>query len=606
MFDNSILSAFRIVGYYVIMDKIGTVRQIIEYIYGRPRAESVTQEVLRLIDRWSEPISRATEERGGPRPRLSERDAILITYGDQFQGSELQPLEYLSRFLSEHLEGVISSVHILPFFPYSSDDGFSVTDYRQVDPRLGNWDSVRAIGVEFTLMCDLVLNHCSASHEWFRKFLQWEKPYINYFICVPPGTDVSGVVRPRALPLLTEFSTGDGDKLVWTTFSADQVDLNYGEPALLLAMIEVLLFYLSVGCRIVRLDAIAYLWKELGTPCLHHPRTHAVVKLFRTIMSDVAPDSIIITETNVPHEQNISYLGNDEAHMVYQFALPPLTLHAFMSGDARPLTSFARNLGRPADEVTFFNFLASHDGVGVLPARGYLTDEQIQEVITKVEERGGRVSYKTTPAGEVPYELNVNYFDAIVDPPLPDDQRARAFLASQAIMLAMPGVPGIYVHSLLGSGNWTEGIELLGHNRAINRQKFDFDKLMSELGNEDSLRWKVFSGYNELLVARAGIPAFDPYGAWKALEGGSAVFAILRTVEAEVAEAAGTRVLCLHNVSHKPAEFVVRLSEIGLTGSRHFHDIVSGDHVFPAIEERGGASEVSFDLEGYEVLWLEF
>ncbi|HUX49990.1 MAG TPA: sugar phosphorylase [Spirochaetia bacterium] len=588
------------------MDTIGTVRQIVEYIYGPARAESVTQEIHRLMGRWGEPISRAIAERGGPKPRLSEKDAILITYGDQFQGSELQPLEYLSRFLSEHLEGVISSVHILPFFPYSSDDGFSVIDYRAVDPRLGNWDSVRAIGAEFTLMCDLVLNHCSASHEWFRKFIQWEQPYSNYFISVPPGTDVSGVVRPRALPLLTEFRTADGEKLVWTTFSADQVDLNYDEPALLLSMLEVLLFYLSVGCRIIRLDAIAYLWKELGTPCLHHPRTHAVVKLFRSVLSRIAPDSIIITETNVPHEENMSYLRDDEAHMVYQFALPPLTLHAFISGDARPLTSFARNLTRPAGEVTFFNFLASHDGVGVLPARGYLTDDQIQEVIRKVEERGGRVSYKATPAGDVPYELNVNYFDAIADPPLPDDQRARAFLASQAIMLAMPGVPGIYVHSLLGSGNWTEGVELLGHNRAINRQKFDFDELMSELGDEESLRWKVFSGYNELLLARSGIPAFDPYGAWKALDGGQAVFAILRTGTADAAGDPGMRVLCLHNVSHKPAEFVVRHSDIGLSGSRHFRDLISGDHVFPAIEERGVESEVSFDLEGYEVLWLEF
>lgn len=591
------------------MNRSEKIREYLTYIYGPDRADELADATFTMMEKWQGPINSTVQRREKAAPRsgeeralsLSERDAIVITYGDQFHGEEKKPLDYLAHFMDEHLDGITSGVHILPFFPYSSDDGFSIIDYRKVDPELGSWDAIRAISDRFRLMADLVLNHCSQGHQWFQAFCRNERPYASYFISVPPGTDVSTVVRPRALPLLTSFATSTGEKLVWTTFSEDQVDLNFGEPAVYLEMLEVLLFYVSRGVQVVRLDAVAYLWKELGTPCIHHPKTHAVVKLFREVLSELAPSAIIITETNVPHAENVSYFGNgsDEAQMVYQFALPPLTMHAFTAGDAAPLSRFARELEKPEGDVTFFNFLASHDGVGVLPARGYLTDAQVESLIQKVQDHGGLVSYKATPSGSIPYEMNINYFDAVADPALPDDQRVQIFLASQAIMLAMPGVPGIYIHSLIGSGNWTEGVRQTGHNRSINRQKLSYVQVREELADEDSVRHAVFVGYRDMLMARSRCSAFHPLAEWTVVDTDKSVFAIIRKSETE-------RVLCLHNVTHESAEVVVPLRNIGLEEGRHFQDIVSGDHVFPALEGSGSNSSVSFGLDPYEVLWLSY
>ncbi len=324
----------------------------------------------------------------------------------------------------------------------------------------------------------------------------------------------------------------------------------------------------------------------------------------------------MITETNVPHADNVSYFGSgsDEAHMVYQFSLPPLTLYAFIREDCTPLRTFAAGLTRPGANVTFFNFLASHDGVGLLPTRGFLSEAELSSVVETVKERGGLVSYRSTPDGEFPYEINTNYFDALAAPSLPADQRVRMFLAAQAVMLAMPGVPGIYIHSLIGSGNWTEGVKKTGRNRTINREKLSFDKLMEELEDEDSLRRKIFDGYRDMLVARAKCPAFSPSGAWRVLDTGQKVFSIMRTVERETARDTDldtdppVRVLCLHNVSHDTAECVVSLDEIGLASGRHFRDVVSGDHVFPPAEEgtQGEERRISFELEAYEILWLAY
>ena len=160
---------------------------------------------------------------------------------------------------------MVDDIHLLPFYPYSSDDGFSVIDYKQVNPALGTWDDVARVGQNFHLMFDGVINHISAQSAWFKAFLQDDPKYRDYFIVVEGEPDLSQVVRPRTLPLLTEFTTPSGAKKVWTTFSADQIDLNYANPEVLLDIIDVLLFYVAHGAELIRLDAIAYLWKEIGT-----------------------------------------------------------------------------------------------------------------------------------------------------------------------------------------------------------------------------------------------------------------------------------------------------------------------------------------------------
>jgi len=564
------------------------IRSKLVYVYGRNVGLATTRRLESLIDSWRRKLPEIPGSPDGGVP-ADERDAIMITYGDNVQAPGEVPLDTLGRFASERLEGVVSGIHILPFSPYSSDDGFSVMDYRQVNPDWGDWSQVARIGAEFRLMADLVLNHCSSQGEWFRKFQDGDPRYADYFITVEPGTDLSAVFRPRALPLLHEFEVAGETRNVWTTFSRDQADLNFANPDVFLEFVDILLFYVSKGVRVVRLDAVGFLWKEIGTSCMHHPKTHEMVKLFRLVLAESAPGVILITETNVPHKENISYFGDgsDEAHMVYQFSLPPLTLDAFIRGDASKLTAWASSLPAPNPDYTFFNFLASHDGVGLLPTRGYLDSEELETLVETVKRRGGLVSYKSTPEGDIPYELNISYRDAVAESDLPPDARAAKFLASQAVMLAMAGVPGIYVHSLLGSGNWSEGVGITGVNRTINREKLAYGALCAELDDPGSLRHRIFSGFSLMLRARAAHPAFHPAAGQTVHDLGTAVFALTRRASD------GRTVLCLQSVSSEPR--TLELPE----------DFAERGELRNLID--GGTRTVlggRIDLEPWEVLWL--
>ncbi|OQY22933.1 MAG: sugar phosphorylase [Anaerolineaceae bacterium 4572_32.1] len=565
------------------------------FLYGSEQADSVWSRLETILDDFYDSNPSLSESAAG---FLSQRDAMLITYGDQISEPGRPPLQTLAEFVEAHLCGVVSGVHILPFYPYSSDDGFSVIDYRQVDPSLGTWDDVACLEQNFRLMFDAVINHISRHSRWFQGFVRGESPYTDYFIPVDPDIDLSAVVRPRALPLLTPVETVNRVKHVWTTFSDDQIDLNYANPEVLLEILDLLLFYAAQGAAFIRLDAIAYLWKEIGTSCIHLPQTHRVIKLFRAVLDAVAPDVILITETNVPHEENISYFGDpvpetgstDEAQLVYQFPLPPLVMHSLVSGSARALSEWAAELKAPP-QATFFNFTASHDGIGVMPVRGLLSEIEVQALIDTALAHGGKVSYKANADGSrTVYELNISYFDALSDPAAgePQSVQVKRFIVSQAIMLAMAGLPGIYVHSLLGSRNWREGVAQTGHNRTINRQKFDRASLEAELAAPDSLRHQVFSAYTRLLRARAAEPAFHPYGRQQVLFLNKGVFALLR-----ISLNGESRVLCLHNVSAKeqPVQIDLRPEE--------WRDLLTGEK-YPA---RGNGFSIT--LPPYAVRWLK-
>ncbi len=529
--------------------------------------------------------------------QISERDSILITYGDQLQQPDVPHLQTLADFCEKHLTGLISGLHILPFFPYSSDDGFSVIDYRTVNPDLGAWANVERLGGRFRLMFDAVINHLSARSAWFQAFLRGNPKYQDYFITVEGNPDLSQVVRPRALPLLTRFDTPSGSKQVWTTFSEDQVDLNYHNPAVLLEIIETLLSYVAHGAEFIRLDAIAYLWKEIGTTCIHLPQTHRVIQLFRAVLDNVAPQVMLITETNVPHAENISYFGDgsNEAQLVYNFALPPLVLHTFYTGDARVLSAWAAELKLPSGQTAFFNFLASHDGIGINPVRGILSDVAIEAMIERVKAHGGLVSYKDDANGmQQPYELNINYFDALSNPQTAEhlDTPVDRFIAAQAIMLALVGLPGIYFHSLFGSRGWPEGVDLTGHNRSINRQKFERVELERKLANQSSLCYKIFDRYSQLLRARIASPAFHPHAQQHILDCGGLIFALARSTSNQ-------HVLCLQNVSNQPQTLSVDLEEIFGHPSRTgwLVDLITG--------ERFDVQRKSpLRLRPYQILWL--
>ena len=369
------------------------IQELLARIYGPENGPALFGRLDAILNKYRGQI---------PKPRaagLSERDVILIVYPDQIREPSQQSLPTLNTFCEHYLKGIISGIHLLPFYPWSSDDGFSVIDYHAVAPEYGGWDDVKSLGNHFRLMFDAVINHTSAQSSWFEGFLKGNKDFDDYYIEVKGNPDLSSVVRPRALPLLTKFNTAMGTKEIWTTFSADQVDLNYHNPNVLLAILDVLLNYTRQGAQFIRLDAIAYIWKEIGTECIHLPQAHWIVQLIRAVLDEIAPQVMLIAEANVPHTQNLSYLGDgsNEAQLVYNFSLPPLVLHAFHTGNAQVLAQWASDLKLPSDKVTFFNFLASHDGVGLNPLRGILPESEIAGLARKIESREDLSPTRVTP-----------------------------------------------------------------------------------------------------------------------------------------------------------------------------------------------------------------
>ena len=537
-----------------------------------------------------------------PLDTLENLDAVLITYPDQIQSPGQTHFQTLEKFLQENLKGLTSAIHLLPFFPYSSDDGFSVIDYKAVNPEVGSWEDLGRLGNCCQLMFDAVVNHISSESDWFRGYLEDKDPYTGYFLTTNPGADLSQVVRPRAKPLLSQVETPSGIKHVWTTFGPDQIDLNYKNPAVLLEIIDVLLFYVEQGASIIRLDAIAFLWKEIGTTCIHLPQTHQVIKLMRAVLNYVAPEVILITETNVPHQENISYFGHqlpgsegkyplgDEAQMVYQFPLGPLVLHTFRTENATALTNWASSIETPFSSAAFLNFIASHDGIGVRPAEGLLSGEEIQGLVDQTLDHGGQVSYKANPDGtKSVYELNITLYDALNHPlDEPQDLGVKRFLASQAIMLSLSGVPGIYIHSLFGSPNSHTSVKETGRVRSINREKFQLSDLERELKDGSSRSSKVFTAYTHLLEIRKAHLAFKPLAPQQILDLGCQVFGVWRKTTD-----GSESILCLINVTSQLVEFSIESNEIDLP--------------FPGVDlltgEEYASSEIS--LDPYQILWIK-
>jgi len=512
---------------------------------------------------------------------VDQNDIMLITYGDSMVKSGEAPLKTLHRFLNNHAKDLLSSVHLLPCFPYTSDDGFSVIDYWKINPDLGDWADVKALSNDYELMFDGVINHISQSSDWFQGYLKGEEQYREFFVEANPDRDYSSVTRPRALPLLTAFETAHGTKHVWTTFSEDQIDLNFRCPQVFQKIVELMLFYVEQGASFIRLDAIGFMWKELDTPCLHQPQVHALIQAMRAILGAVAPHLKLITETNVPHKDNISYFGNgeNEAHLVYQFPLPPLTLHTIQTGKSDQIVDWMASLEPCSDTTTFFNFLASHDGIGVRPVEGILNKEQVQGLLKGVESNGGRVSYKDNGDGtQSPYELNINYFDAVRDINADDQTNLNRFMAAQSILLSMAGVPGLYIHSLLGSQNDIDGLESLGYNRAINREKLDADTVVSELNDPQTRRYQVLKRFESLLTLRKSEPSFMPNASQRVVKTDSRLVTFVRNEQLAV----------VINISDEAVELETSILLTNLN-----RDLISDQRV-----------ETTITLAPYQVMWL--
>ncbi len=576
------------------------IRGRLESLYGAERREWVAGQVERLMKvhhayQTDEIVE--MERRFDPRERFSERDAVLITYGDLIVSENKRPLRALADFAEVFFQGLVTTLHILPFFPYSSDRGFSVVSYEEVDPRLGSWEEIEELEADFKLMFDGVFNHVSSKSYWFQQFLNGDPDFEDWFMAFTtrhpiPDSYLKLIMRPRTTPLLTEYRTIHGPRWVWTTFSADQVDLNFKNPRVLLKVLEILLYYVRRGADIVRLDAITYLWCELGTSCAHLAQTHQVVKLFRDVLDVVAPHVALITETNVPHRDNISYFGDgtDEAQMVYNFALPPLVLHTFQTGDATVLSHWAAELDPPSETTAFFNFLDSHDGIGLLGAKGILSDREILAMCGRVEEHGGFVSCRDAGGVQEPYELNITWFSALnrEDAGEPRSLQVDRFIASRAVALALRGVPGIYLPSFFGTANDVEAVYRDGSRRSINRPALVERRLFEAFADPESVPSMIARRFTRLLELRTTDPAFHPSAPQEVLDLGPEVFAVLRT-----ARGGATRTLVVVNVTGRTVE--VALPEARLGAERVTDRLTGVEHA-----AAGGAVR----LEPYQVLWL--
>ena len=518
------------------------IKKLINHIYGESFSDAHLDVLLSKLEQAAIDI---TEKR---KSGWDEKDVVLITYADQFSAKGEKALPVFTRFYNEWLARTFSHVHLLPFYPWSSDDGFSVIDYHSVAPETGSWQDVAELKQSASLMFDFVCNHMSAKSEWFANYLAQKPGFDDFFISVDPETDLSAVTRPRALPLLTPFKLHDGSvRHLWTTFSDDQIDLNFASPQVLIAMVDVLLHYLAEGARYIRLDAVGFMWKIPGTSCIHLEQTHCLIQLFRAITDAVAPGTVIITETNVPHKDNISYFGDgeNEAQMVYQFSLPPLVLHAVHRQDVKALCQWAGSLALPSTKTTWFNFLASHDGIGLNPLRGILPESEILSLVEKLQQEGALVNWKNNPDGtRSPYEINVTYLDALSSQDSPDDERIARFILAHAVLLSFPGVPAVYIQSILGSRNDYEGVERLGYNRAINRKKYTAGQVDLELNNKQSIRHKIYSRLSEFIAIRRGERAFHPdaQAMFESLD--EQILKIVRVADN------GERITALFNFSH--------------------------------------------------------
>ena len=466
-------------------------------------------------------------------------------------------------------------------------------DYLAVNESHGGWPEIEAIARDYKLMSDLVINHMSARSRWFENYKKRIDPGKDYFFEGNPKDDLSQVVRPRTSPLLNPVQTDDGERYVWCTFSEDQVDLNFANPQVLLEFAGIIRQYLERGVMIFRMDAVAFLWKEPGTPCIHLQQTHELIKILRLLIEHHTPDAVVITETNVPNRENLTYFGNaNEAHAIYNFSLPPLLINTLVTGNCRHLKTWLMSMPPAQLGTTYLNFIASHDGVGLRPTDGLLTEDEKQRLINTMESFGGKVSYRRTADGrDQPYEMNIALWDALKGTAEggADHWQLARFLCAHTIMLALEGIPAFYIHSLLATENDQARVEHTGRLRSINRSQWQLSQLEETLADPLTHHSKAFRELKRLIAIRRAQSAFHPNATQFTLHLGLQLFGFWRqSMRREQS------VFCIHNISSEVQQ--VALSDINLIGTDRWVDLISGMEV----DDLAG----SITLKPYQSVWL--
>ena len=520
----------------------------------------------------------------------SQNTIVMITYADTIEDTNSLPINSINNFLKTYCSDTFEIVHILPFFPSSSDKGFSVKDYYSVYHQFGQWNDILRISKEFGVMADVVINHGSSESLWFKNFIKGEGKGSDYFLNFDEPFDTSKVVRPRTSDLLNPVKTTNGIKYTWCTFSKDQVDYNFSNPVVLFEFVQIIIFYLAKGITVFRFDAVAFIWKKIGTSCINLEKTHEIVRLFRTLLTYLSPKAILVTETNTPARENVSYFGNaNEAHWIYNFSLPPILIYSILAGDSSYLEKLTMSMPPSQLGTSYLNFIASHDGIGLRPAETFLTKDEVTRFINLMEQNGGRVSYRSnnTDTPE-PYEINITLFDAMRESFNKDvNLCVERFICIHAIMLSLEGVPAFYIHSLFGTRNDYALYKQSNQNRSLNRGKIKISEI--DLSNESEPQSYIFLQLKKLMLIRKKQPAFHPNAVQFTLHLGSNLYGIWRQSLDKKQS-----IFCISNLTDE----VVNLSllDLNLIGFDHWRDIIS------EIEIDDITSEIKF--RPYQTMWL--
>ena len=521
----------------------------------------------------------------------SEKTTVLITYANSITSTNnMSPLSSLQKFVSSKCQQFIDTVHILPFFPSSSDDGFAVKDYYNIDNEFGDWKDIINISKSFRVMADVVINHGSSEGVWFKNFIKGEGRGHDYFLSFDNTFDITEVVRPRTSPLLNTFDTHDGTRYLWCTFSKDQVDYNFNNPKVINEFVEIILYYLKMGITIFRFDAVAFLWKRIGTSCMNLEKTHEIIRLFRTIIDYLSPYTVLVTETNTPAAENVSYFGNgNEAHWIYNFSLPPILIYSVLIGNASYLEKLTMSMPPSQIGTSYLNFIASHDGIGLRPVETFLTKIEVERFTQLMENNGGKITYRSTNTDvDEPYEINISLFDAMKETFSKEKKLfIERYICIHTIMMSLEGVPAFYIHSLFGTENDYALYQKTGHNRSLNRGKIDYNKIKTESTNTKES--KIYNKLKELLLIRRNQPAFHPNALQFTLHLGNELYGIWRQSIDKTQS-----IFCITNIT----EQIVTLSllDINLDDADKWHDLITQEAVEDNIS--------NIELKPYQTVWL--
>jgi len=519
---------------------------------------------------------------------ISEKTTLVICYGDSVYSEKNKSIRVFKNFFQKKLKNYFNTIHFLPFYPSSSDSGFAVKDHYKIDSKLGNWFDIKSFSKKSDIMADMVINHSSARGLWFKNFLKAKRPGKDYFLTVDSKFNTSKVVRPRDHKLLKKIDIFNKTDYLWRTFSPDQLDLNFKNPAVLLRFIKIMINLINHGVTIFRLDAIAYLWKESGTKCINLNKTHEIIKLLRVISGLLNTQTLIVTETNLPEKENLSYFGkNDEANWIYNFSLPPLLIHAFLFENNSYLYNWSKKLPRSKNGNCYLNFIASHDGIGMRPTEGLLSSKALKDFLYRLKKNGSKFSYrKIQNKSKKIYEANITVFDALKKTNYDNGKFSfERYISAHSIMIAFEGVPAVYFNSIFGTSNDEAKFVITGNNRDVNRYKWNLKNISNKLNNKDSKEYYFYKKISNLLSIKKKQKAFHPNASRENINLGPKIFCFKR----ESINKKQT-IICITNLSSKIQ--YLKLSKKFLK----YKDLL-GSKIFFTIDKR-------IKLDPCQTMWL--